>query len=816
MPRDIPVGNGRMLVTFDQHYQIRDLYFPHVGQENHGGHGPCRFGVFTDTPEKSGKATATAGGGKLAWSSDGWTIRKRYLRDALTTSVSMEHPELKVALYCNDCVDFHRRVMIRRIKVRNLAPHARNVRLIHHQAWHMTGTNVGDTAYYDPDLESIVHYRGQRYILATFLNEDGTPGLKEYATGTSGFGGAEGTWRDAEDGHLQGNTIAQGAVDSCVAHHVDLGPAGSETAEKHCYLVLICAHSREELLELHGWLGKQTPQGVLDRTTAYWRLWVSGTEINFGDLPSRFVELFKRSLLTVRTQIDEGGAILAANDSDIMQFSRDTYSYVWPRDGALVADAMDAAGFPMLSRKFFEFCQRTITPTDATKLAGIEGGYLHHKYNPDGSVASSWHPWMTKEGKRRLPIQEDETALVVWALWRHFERHRDTEFIRPMWVDVVQPAADFMASFREPRTGLPLPSWDLWEERWGVHAFTVATVYAGLKAAKRFAVAFGDQARAEKYGKACDEIRAGAEKHLYVAPLGRFVRRLVPREDDLANASSTGPFYDADEILDASMWAIGHFGLFAHEDERFRKTMNALERRLWVKTTVGGMARYENDYYHRVSSDISAVAGNPWFICTLWLADDLIARAKTPAELRRAMPVLEWVTKHASESGVLAEQVHPETNAPLSVSPLTWSHAQVVSTAIAYLEKLEKLSNCNGCRQPLFHARGRTGMTADEEVEAIAPEPPAPVETLVAVASVPRAKGAAGRLGIVQADCIGCGACVTACAQSGNSQGGVLVSYRGKALIDARKLQSCDLDGACAAVCPTQCIKVVQEQSAVA
>ena len=50
MPRDIPVGNGHLLVTFDNHYQIRDLYFPHVGQENHAGNGPCRFGVHTDVP----------------------------------------------------------------------------------------------------------------------------------------------------------------------------------------------------------------------------------------------------------------------------------------------------------------------------------------------------------------------------------------------------------------------------------------------------------------------------------------------------------------------------------------------------------------------------------------------------------------------------------------------------------------------------------------------------------------------------------------------------------------------------------------------
>ena len=40
-------------------------------------------------------------------------------------------------------------------------------------------------------------------------------------------------------------------------------------------------------------------------------------------------------------------------------------------------------------------------------------------------------------------------------------------------------------------------------------------------------------------------------------------------------------------------------------------------------------------------------------------------------------------------SGVLAERVHPYTNAPMSVAPLTWSHATYVATIQAYLEKLE-------------------------------------------------------------------------------------------------------------------------------
>jgi hypothetical protein len=48
--------------------------------------------------------------------------------------------------------------------------------------------------------------------------------------------------------------------------------------------------------------------------------------------------------------------------------------------------------------------------------------------------------------------------------------------------------------------------------------------------------------------------------------------------------------------------------------------MQALEQTLWVKTSVGGMSRYENDYYYQVTQDLAQAQGNPWFICTLWLA----------------------------------------------------------------------------------------------------------------------------------------------------------------------------------------------------
>ena len=115
--------------------------------------------------------------------------------------------------------------------------------------------------------------------------------------------------------------------------------------------------------------------------------------------------------------------------------------------------------------------------------------------------------------------------------------------------------------------------------------------------------------------------------------------------------------------------------------------MQAIRDRLWVNTPVGGVARYEDDYYHRISEDTQKIPGNPWFICTLWLAQWHIATARTLEDLKPALDILAWAHSHALPSGVMAEQVNPLTNEPLSVSPLTWSHAALVTTVREYLAR---------------------------------------------------------------------------------------------------------------------------------
>ncbi|MEM7577607.1 MAG: glycoside hydrolase family 15 protein [Planctomycetota bacterium] len=707
MPRDLPVGNGQMLVCFDPHYRLRDLYFPFVGQENHAA-APCRFGAFADVPGDAHRADERRKR-RLFWSDDGWDLSLRYEPNTLATDVTLAHPLLQLKLHCTDVVDFHRNLFVRRIDVTDTSGSdtARTVRLFHHHDFHMYGTKVGDTAYFDPQIRSLVHYRKNRYLMACFY-QDGDQQTDEYATGTSGFGGAEGTYRDAEDGQLSGNPIGQGAVDSTMMVRVIVPASTAEQpGTRTVYIVIGAGKTYDELDTLHKFLHREGPQGVIDRTRGYWKLWLdSGNRVSdagslWGDhladaLPAPVLQLYRRSLLTVKTQCDARGAILAANDSDILQFSRDTYSYLWPRDGAFVADAMDAAGFPEIAQGFFTFCDGRLH----------HRGMFLHKYNPDGSPASSWHPWVDRQGRPQMPIQEDETALVLWALWRHYERHPEIGFVRRKWSTLIQPAADFLVQYRDPTTQLPLPSYDLWEERYGVHTFTVATVVAGLRAAAKFAKCFDQSQAHQRYNTAADEITASFVEHFWSDTNQRFLRRIMPEDPErngrvmgelFAGQTPTAPaddrvVYEPDDNIDASMFAIFALGMLPADDPKVEKTMEQVRERLTVKTKVGGVARYLDDYYHQVSDDLERIPGNPWFICTLWLADYDIARAKNRDELRKAGEALRWVAERALPSGVLAEQVHPLTNAPLSVSPLTWSHATVVSTVTKYRHRWRELA----------------------------------------------------------------------------------------------------------------------------
>lgn len=644
--RDIPVGNGSFLVTFDDKYHIRDIYFPHVGQENHTEGFPFRFGVWTD--------------GRFSWLfGDEWSRRLRYLPETLVTDVELENVDLGLRINCNDTVASHDNIFLRRVRVTNLVSEQREVRIFLHHDFRIYENNVGDTAYFDPETRSLIHYKKHRYFL---INTQ--PSFDSFATGRKAFRDQEGTWRDAEDGELSRGVITEGSVDSTLAVYLDLEPE----SEGEFYYWIAAGNSYGQVKDLNSHVLARRPERYLNYTANYWQAWVKKNDrSDLDSLPADVADLYTRSLLITRTQIDNQGAILAANDSDVAARATDHYSYLWTRDGAFVANALDLAGYSDVARRFYEFCAKILHPN----------GYFLQKYNADGTVASGWHPaWNESEGTAMVPIQEDETALVLWALWQHYDHYRDIEFAHQLYRNLVIPCAEFMFDFRDPFTKLPLPSWNLWEDRHGVHTFTCSTIVAALRAAGNFARLFAQADREAKYRNAADEMVAAMKEKLYDAKLGRFVRSLRPLN---------GGEYEVDATVDASLFGTFYFGCFKADGEVVRSTMRAVEEKLTVPC---GVARFENDGYMRTGG----VTGNAWFICSLWLAEYYIAVAKTREDMVRPMQMLEQMTRQTRPSGVLPEQIDSSSGEHTSVSPLTWSHSTYVATVESYLKKLAKLS----------------------------------------------------------------------------------------------------------------------------
>lgn len=637
MVRHLSLGNGSLLVNLDDSLRLRDLYFPYAGQENHVQGKKHRIGVQANG---------------FSWI-ENWKTTPEYKQDTILGESTAYNDMEGLEMTFRDTVECEKNVFLREVEIENKEDYEREVEIFFHQNFDLYGTGMADTCFYHPDHSGVIHYKKNRYVMAEVRKADGKCGdLEQY-----------GIYRDTpsediQNGELNQNPIAQGDVQSAISIKIHLEPKSSEKV----YYWLNTGENLSQVLELNEKVDDRI-KDFFEQTAMCWRGFIGETDTKLSGLDEHIREQFKRSVLVVRGQTNDNGAITAANDSSNLEFNQDKYGYVWPRDAALVAEVMTEAGYPDLVKPFFDFAEEAIEPE----------GYLLHKYNPDGSLGSSWHSWVDEEGRKRLPIQEDETALTIWALNQYSEETEDTQILENKWDSLVRPAAEFMKTYFDTDLHLPQPSYDLWEEKHYISTFTVAAVYAGLEAAAEIAEKIDEDG--EAYRKRAEEIRDKGLENLKSEENQRYVRGIKDGET-------------LDEIS-APMFFLEKFGLVDEDDEYFENTMNAIQHDLSPDTDIGGIARYSGDYYHNVTEDFDKVPGNPWIICTLWVAQHLIQTAESEEDLEEAKRHMHWSCDNSLSTGLLPEQVDPFTGEGKSVAPLTWSHTTFIETSLMYADKLE-------------------------------------------------------------------------------------------------------------------------------
>lgn len=639
MSRPLVLSNGELHVGINKHGLVHDFYYPYVGLENHAS-GPStrhRIGVWID--------------GAISWlDASSWQISFDYQAEALIGVTTAVNVAIGIQLDFTDAVDTSMSAFLRNIRVTNLRDEAREVRLFMHQAFVIgDGRSNTDTAQYLPDSDAIVHYRGRRVFIVSGRNDDAV--FDQYTVGLFGIEGHEGTYRDADDGELSGCNVEHGRVDSTLRFRMVIEPQSSSTVEYW----IAAGTSLREALYVHKHVSEKGLAHCLNETEVYWKKWLEPAIETARSIDPAFRDTFLKSALILKAHIDKRGAIMASTDTTMLNYSRDAYAYCWPRDGAYGVWPLIRMGYKDEAVRFFEFMKRGLHPS----------GYLMHKYRADGALGSSWHPYM-HDGETGPPIQEDETAGVLFVFAQYYQLHKDDKLLSEYYESMIRPMADFLAEYIDSTTGLPKPSYDLWEEVYLTATYTTAITYGALQAAAELAESMNDADSAVRWRAAADDIAVNVKKHLYSNERKAFRKGILARD---------GVIYYNDTIDSSSLYGVFMYGLFPLESEEVTSTVRSLEAAFGITGEKPGAPRYENDAYHR--NDPRSL-GNWWIITTLWLGQYY----DTTNQPDKAQLVLEWVTHHAGTTGIFPEQIDPNDDAFLSVAPLAWSHAEYLSTLL--------------------------------------------------------------------------------------------------------------------------------------
>lgn len=644
MARPVMLGNGSLLVGLNEKGLVHDFYFPYVGQENlaNARSSEHLVGVWVDN--------------KFSWiNDDGWQLEIDFESDALVSRITAQNDELGVKLEFSDFVDSQYTAFCRRIKVTNISDEKREIRLFMHQLFMISNRGRGDTVLFVPQGSYLYDYKGRCALLISARDSRGRF-FDQFSVGNYGIEGKEGTFKDAEDGYLEGNLVEHGSVDSVIRISLELDARASD----HVDYWVIASFSQYDAESIHKIFCQEGLHSRLDYTRGVWRRWLSVAGPHINKVDQVYQYLVRKSLMVIKAHIDNRGGIIASGDSSIYNYGRDYYSYVWPRDGALTMLTLMKYGYRQEAKRFFEFCIDTINPH----------GYMMHKYQPDRSIGSTWHPLMHKHHPE-LAIQEDETALVICALYYYFEKFDEPEFLERVYSSMVRPAANFMAGFIDDQTDLPHASYDLWEERFGTHTFTAAVTERALLASAALAEQLGHGDSSEAWRRAAKRIDGAFDK-LYSDELNCY------RKSQLLNPDSS---IDFDNTIDIStVFGIMEFGGAHAKNGRFSHSVETAIQKLYNQSPSGGVIRYENDNYFLKDQ---RYPGNPWIICTLWLARYYIYTNQT----RKARELVDWAISTAQPSGILAEQIDPDDKSQVGVSPLVWSHAELADTLLLLTEQ---------------------------------------------------------------------------------------------------------------------------------
>jgi glucoamylase len=474
---DAVAGNSRMLCCFTGRGELVRLFWPNIDYPQHIE--KLSAGIFFTDRKNS----------TLWLEDDNWNHSQRYVPDTNIVETVYEDHEKGLIVIQHDFVLVDSDVLVRRYSVRNVGDHENSLGFVVYSSAISTNPDLRGTLF-DFGCDAMVHYRHGYYLALTADRE-----VFQYQLGDNAFESARYT-------ELRGKDSIGMMQDGALLWNLGrFAGGGTQT-----FALFICASDtlkgvKQLVREIKGEDAFSLFEGVRN----YWEGFLgdvrymdffneSGTLRNTAVSRKEIEDLYKRSVLVFKLMADEKtGGLLAAPEVDEGFTRCGRYAYCWGRDAAFITDALDRCGLSPAVDKFYEWAVETQD----------DSGAWHQRYHMDGNLAPSWG------------LQIDETGTLIWGMLKHYRVVNDSGFLQKMW-ESVRKGTEFLTGFIDDETGLPRPSYDLWEERLGEHAYSAAAVHGGITASIEIAGILGINGEmVEKWQAAADRIKDAIECRLF-------------------------------------------------------------------------------------------------------------------------------------------------------------------------------------------------------------------------------------------------------------------------------------------------------------
>jgi alpha,alpha-trehalase len=381
-------------------------------------------------------------------------------------------------------------------------------------------------------------------------------------------------------------------------------------------------------------------------TRRYWRDWLGRARL----LDHRWRDPIQRSALTIKglTYMPTGATVAALTTSlpETPGGERNwDYRFTWMRDSTFTLQALHYLNLDWEADEFMQFIA-DLEPNDDGALQimyGIDGRRdLTESTRDELSGYAGASPVRVGNGAFDQR-QNDVFGAVLDSIRLHTERSQ--RLPRRLWPIVQSQAECATRIWRNPDQGI-------WEARGAPQHYVSSKLmcWVALDRASKLAAIRGDRGLEEAWRGTADEIKSDILEHGVVDGVLR-------------------QHYDT-EALDASTLLAPIFGLLPADDDRVRKSVEAIANDL---TEDGFVLRYRTG---ETDDGLSGKEGS-FLICSFWLVTGL----GIIGEQQRARDLMEKLLNVASPLGLYAEEFDTTTGRHLGNFPQAFSHLALIQAA---------------------------------------------------------------------------------------------------------------------------------------